>query len=144
MVPCRENWCKTLVVIFTSSNLHFTSISLNARTWPFEFSVHFNANLSGFLFVSPIRHVPYHSDRLGDARELRSTSWPVKCRTSVCAILLASRLTGRWFMANAKASSNLQALPTSTSLAQTLPSDAVLDALKMILIGASLNEVLTS
>ena len=47
-------------------------------------------------------------------------------------------------MANAKASSNLQALPTSPSLAQTLPSDAVLDALKMILIGASLNEVLTS
>ena len=47
-------------------------------------------------------------------------------------------------MANAKASPNLQALPTSPSLAQTLPSDAVLDALKMILLGASLNEVLTS
>jgi hypothetical protein len=35
-------------------------------------------------------------------------------------------------MANTKASSNLEALPTSPSLAQTLPSDAVLDALKMI------------
>jgi len=46
-------------------------------------------------------------------------------------------------MANAKASPNLQALPTSPSRAQTLPSQEVLDALKMILIGASLNEVLT-
>jgi hypothetical protein len=53
-------------------------------------------------------------------------------------------LTGRWFMANAEASSNLQALPTSPSLAQTLPSDAVLDALRMILLGAPLNEVLTT
>ena len=67
-----------------------------------------------------------------------------KCGTSVCAILLASRLKGRWFMAKAKASSNLQALPTSPSLAHTLPSDAVLDALKMILLGAPLNEVLTT
>jgi formate hydrogenlyase transcriptional activator len=79
-----------------------------------------------------------------DARELRSTSWPVKCRTSVCAILLASRLTGRWYMANPKGSPNLQALPTSPSLAQTLPSEDVLDALKMILLGAPLNEVLTT
>ena len=47
-------------------------------------------------------------------------------------------------MANAKASSNLKALPTSPSLAQTLPSDAVLDALKMILLGAPLNEILTT
>src|SRR6202166_88785 len=47
-------------------------------------------------------------------------------------------------MANAKALSNLQELPTSPSLAQTLPSDAVLDALKMILLGAPLNEVLTT
>ena len=47
-------------------------------------------------------------------------------------------------MANAKASSNLEVLPTSPSLAQTLPSDAVLDALKMILLGAPLNEVLTT
>jgi formate hydrogenlyase transcriptional activator len=47
-------------------------------------------------------------------------------------------------MANAKASPNLQALPTSPSRAQTLPSDAVLDALKMILLGAPLNEVLTT
>jgi hypothetical protein len=39
-------------------------------------------------------------------------------------------------MANAKASPNLEALPASLSLAQTLPSDAVLDALKMILLGA--------
>jgi hypothetical protein len=46
-------------------------------------------------------------------------------------------------MANPKGSPNLQALPTSPSLAQTLPSQEVLDALKMILIGASLNEVLT-
>ena len=49
-----------------------------------------------------------------------------------------------WFMANAMASPNLQAPPTSASPAQTLPSDAVLDALKMILLGAPLNEVLTS
>ena len=47
-------------------------------------------------------------------------------------------------MAKTKASPNLQALPTSPSLAQTLPSDAVLDALKMILLGAPLNEVLTT
>jgi GAF domain-containing protein len=47
-------------------------------------------------------------------------------------------------MANAKASPNLEALPTSPSLAQTLPSDAVLDALKMILLGAPLNEVMTT
>src|SRR6267378_171235 len=47
-------------------------------------------------------------------------------------------------MANAMASPNLQALPTSPSPAQTLPGDAVLDALKMMLLGAPLNEVLTS
>jgi formate hydrogenlyase transcriptional activator len=47
-------------------------------------------------------------------------------------------------MANAKASPNLEALPPSPSLAQILPSDAVLDALKMILLGAPLNEVLTT
>ena len=47
-------------------------------------------------------------------------------------------------MADAKALPNLQALSRSPSPAQTLPSEAVLDALKMILIGASLNEVLTS
>ena len=47
-------------------------------------------------------------------------------------------------MAKAKASPNLEALLTSPSLAQNLPSDAVLDALKMILIGAPLNEVLTT
>jgi formate hydrogenlyase transcriptional activator len=46
-------------------------------------------------------------------------------------------------MADAKTLPNLQAL-RSPSPAQTLPSEAVLDALKMILIGASLNEVLTS
>jgi formate hydrogenlyase transcriptional activator len=45
-------------------------------------------------------------------------------------------------MANAKALTNLQALPTSPT--QTLPSDAVFDALKMILIGAPLNDVLRS
>ena len=47
-------------------------------------------------------------------------------------------------MANGKASPNLEALPTSPSLAQTLPSGAVFDALKMILLGAPLNEVLTT
>jgi formate hydrogenlyase transcriptional activator len=47
-------------------------------------------------------------------------------------------------MANAKGSPNLQALPTSPSPAQTLPSGAVFDALKMILLGAPLNEVLTT
>src|SRR6266436_3225836 len=47
-------------------------------------------------------------------------------------------------MANAKASPNLEAIPPSPSLAQILPSDAVLDALKMILLGAPLNEVLTT
>jgi formate hydrogenlyase transcriptional activator len=47
-------------------------------------------------------------------------------------------------MANAKASPNLQVLPTSPPPAQTLPSDAVLDALKMILLGSPLKEVLTT
>ncbi len=47
-------------------------------------------------------------------------------------------------MANPKASPNLETLPTSPPLVQTLPSDAVLDALKMILLGAPLNEVLTT
>src|SRR5882757_1712573 len=47
-------------------------------------------------------------------------------------------------MANVKTLPNLQALSISPSPAPTLPSEAVLDALKMILIGASLNEVLTS
>jgi len=46
-------------------------------------------------------------------------------------------------MANVKTLPNLQDL-RSPSPAQTLPSEAVLDALKMMLIGASLNEVLTS
>src|SRR5258708_9985714 len=45
-------------------------------------------------------------------------------------------------MAHAKASLNLQALPTSP--AQSLSSETVLDALKMILIGAPLNDVLRS
>jgi hypothetical protein len=47
-------------------------------------------------------------------------------------------------MANAKALPNLQALSRLPVPAQTLPSEAVLDALKMMLSGASLNEVLTS
>ena len=47
-------------------------------------------------------------------------------------------------MANAKTLPDLQALARSPAPAQTLPSEAVLDALKMMLIGASLNEVLTS
>src|SRR5216683_6972573 len=37
-----------------------------------------------------------------------------------------------------------KAFPTSPALAQLLPAEAVLDALKMMLIGASLNEVLMS
>ena len=51
---------------------------------------------------------------------------------------------GGQFMANVNTLPNLQALPSSPSSAQTLPSEAVLDALKMMLIGASLTEVLTS
>jgi formate hydrogenlyase transcriptional activator len=47
-------------------------------------------------------------------------------------------------MANVKTLPNLQELSSSPSSAQNLPSEAVLDALKMMLIGASLNEVLTS
>jgi len=47
-------------------------------------------------------------------------------------------------MANVKTLPNLQALSSFPSSAQTLPSEAVLDALKMMLIGASLTEVLTS
>ena len=47
-------------------------------------------------------------------------------------------------MANAKALTNLQALPTSPPPAQSLSSDAVFGALKMILIGAPLNDVLRS
>src|SRR4029077_13231269 len=37
-----------------------------------------------------------------------------------------------------------KAFPTSPALAQLLPAEALLDALKMMMIGASLNEVLTS
>src|SRR6202161_1573925 len=55
-----------------------------------------------------------------------------------------TRQAGGCFMTNAKASLNLKAPPTPPSLAQTLPSDAVLDALKMILLGAPMNEVLTT
>jgi formate hydrogenlyase transcriptional activator len=49
-------------------------------------------------------------------------------------------------MVAAKGSTTLpdKASPTSPALAQLLPAEAVLDALKMMLIGASLNEVLTS
>ena len=49
-------------------------------------------------------------------------------------------------MAHAKTPTNLQdqASPTSAAPAQTLSSEAVLDALKLILLGAPLNEVLTS
>ncbi len=50
----------------------------------------------------------------------------------------------RWFMANAAASPNRQALTTFPSPAQTLPVDAVFDALKMILFGAPLNDILRS
>jgi signal transduction protein with GAF and PtsI domain len=53
---------------------------------------------------------------------------------------------GVFIMANGKTATNLQdqASPTSPALAQSLSSEAVLDALKMILLGAPLNEVLTS
>src|SRR5205814_897925 len=53
---------------------------------------------------------------------------------------------GGFFMADGKGSTTLtdKAFPTSPALAQLLPAEAVLDALKMMLIGASLNEVLTS
>jgi PAS domain S-box-containing protein len=49
-------------------------------------------------------------------------------------------------MADARTPTSLegQAPPQSPTLAETLPSEAVLDALKMILLGASLTEVLTS
>jgi len=47
-------------------------------------------------------------------------------------------------MANVNTLPNLQSPSRSPSRAQTLPSEAVLDALKMMLIGASLTEVLTS
>src|ERR1700723_1154049 len=49
-------------------------------------------------------------------------------------------------MVHVKGSTTLpdKAFPTSSALAQLLPAEAVLDALKMMLIGASLNEVLTS
>jgi formate hydrogenlyase transcriptional activator len=47
-------------------------------------------------------------------------------------------------MANAKASLNPQALPTSPAPARTLSSEEVLDALKMILADAPLNDVLTN
>src|ERR1700726_1250412 len=47
-------------------------------------------------------------------------------------------------MANATVSPNLRALPTSPSPTQTLADDGVFDALKMILIGAPLNDILGS
>ncbi|HTB10386.1 MAG TPA: hypothetical protein VK752_02375 [Bryobacteraceae bacterium] len=49
-------------------------------------------------------------------------------------------------MADVKGSTTFpaKAIPISPTLAQLLPAEAVLDALKMMLIGASLNEVLTS
>jgi NADPH2:quinone reductase len=55
-------------------------------------------------------------------------------------------LIGGLFMADAKTRTNLQdqASPTSPAPAQTLSSEEVLDALKLMLLGAPLNEVLTS
>src|ERR1700676_1298294 len=47
-------------------------------------------------------------------------------------------------MANATVSPNLRALPTSPSPTQTLADNGVFDALKMILIGAPLNDILRS
>jgi hypothetical protein len=53
---------------------------------------------------------------------------------------------GTFVMADGKTATNLQdqASPTSPAPAQSLSSEAVLDTLKMILLGAPLNEVLTS
>src|ERR1700680_3907301 len=62
----------------------------------------------------------------------------------VLDICLCDTAGERRFMANATVSPNLRALPTSPSPAQGLSSEAVLDALKMILIGAPLNDVLRS
>src|SRR5260370_8434521 len=59
-------------------------------------------------------------------------------------MMLRTSVVGGQFMANVNTLPNLQAPSRSPSRAQTLPSEAVLDALKMILIGTSLNEVLTS
>src|SRR5712671_265051 len=47
-------------------------------------------------------------------------------------------------MSNATVSPNRQALPTSPSSTRTLADDGVFDALKMILIGAPLNDILRS
>jgi hypothetical protein len=69
---------------------------------------------------------------------LRSSSWSAKGpNTRLCDT--AGIATDRRLVYGKR-----RALPTSPSLAQTLPSDAVLDALKMILLGAPLNEVLTT
>jgi len=63
----------------------------------------------------------------------------------LCAILLPPLIDG-WYMAESAKSMRLfeQASPTSPISPRTLSSEAVLDALKMILIGTSLTEVLTS
>src|SRR5260370_3559197 len=53
-------------------------------------------------------------------------------------------MTGGWFKANAKASPNLQALPTCPVPAQSLSREVGLDALKMIFLGATLNDILRS
>src|SRR5260221_6854242 len=47
-------------------------------------------------------------------------------------------------MSNATVSLNRQALPSSPSTTRTLADDGVFDALKMILIGAPLNDILSS
>ena len=59
-------------------------------------------------------------------------------------ICLCDTAGKRRFMANATVSPNLRALPTSPSPTQTLADDGVFDALKMILIGAPLNDILRS
>jgi len=76
--------------------------------------------------------------------EVELRAFPSSCTNcSVCVMLRSS--TGRWLVHGKRQNvTNLQALSISPSPAQTLPSEAVLDALKMMLIGASLNEVLTS
>src|SRR3984893_2222328 len=62
----------------------------------------------------------------------------------VLDICLCDTAGKRRFMANATVSPNLRALPTSPSPKQTLADDGVFDALKMILIGAPLNDILRS
>jgi formate hydrogenlyase transcriptional activator len=71
---------------------------------------------------------------------------PLTVVVSRHALYSRQLLIGGLFMAEDKTSMNLQDQPSPSSpgCPQTLSGEAVLDALKMILIGASLTEVLTS